>query len=1057
MPVTVRVPVRIVVDPRALAARLEDLGEAVEAATGRALANAVSVVAETRGGYVAHRAAAPVLSWSGAALGAVPPQAREACERVIRDAIAAAVAGNLPPDTSGDSLADRLTAAVSERLETERLARLAGLYTIPGYEDGEPQSVTFDFADETVLGGNAAIRAWLRVTVGEDMWESFYEALREYHGDELPPQVGVIFQASDGRYLVNAWRLPSDETLVDIAVVNLVHFEPVVSGASVNETGSITLRETAYEPSPNASLITLRYLGSGRTVEDRAAVFRAHFADILLPMIVQEVRNRAPGLDADAVAEVRLREISEGWAANRAETPSYVELAFDGLKFLVGCAMDIPADTNVDLVAITEAAGGEGSGGDGEGGEGGGGSRGDGAGDAGQDGGFGGPLGDVPGGEALWPVAGLEGLELTCQAFLAEPEASQLVADDLGLVDRMRRLAAMLEIDECGFLGNFALNCARTIGSRSRDIGVLCARATTKTDVVVTQDGSGNNGFLDIRPGQTPEFGYLRLLAGIAADVHQFGLDVNSTYNDTRNRHLVRVDPDRDPDAAGWGLRYMVLFGDTMRGGFLHLYAETCRVLLLQQLRTSHAGISARRQNFEQTLTSFSQTLDILGETVVQLSMLRSAIRHSETVSVTGTVRRVLSVPESVYVQQTDSMVDQPPPIDSVPQRILAVIGDAVIARRDSDLVVTFGDHTWTVEELDAAIGARRALINQIDPLFLQIGSLDYLFNRAQSDPDYPRTYLTDLLAEMLRANTEMTTEASDPDEGSIFALEASQYIRREGGRDWRGLAFDLQGIHLLAEEILRPHIGHNLLYSDGVNAALSRKANFDTFLTLFGTIGIIVLGLLCAPLGAIAVAAVTALAGLALTIHDVSEADRQTDLYRALENPELFQRWQEVQLAQLMAGLSVAFSVLDFAGVGWAAATVGRAQVALRIGQRFGVGMAVRSVVRNTRRDIIRSMTSEVLQQAVRQALTAAAIVTVLNQLLPRVLVPILVPWLRRQALEHGTLDEVDAALGDLVAGRPAPVPVPETSTVIEQPVEIPAVETPAVEQPEIEAGEEE
>lgn len=633
----------------------------------------------------------------------------------------------------------------------------------------------------------------------------------------------------------------------------------------------------------------------------------------------------------------------------------------------------------------------------------------------------GGPLGASEGGDRLWPTTGVEGEQLVCKPYLAEPPADELTADH-GLVAAMRRIAAALEVPECAYLGNFARNAARVVAGRARGIGLAAVRATSTTDVTVRHDGQGNNGFLDIRPGASPEFDYLRMLAGIARQVSDFGTDVVSCYLDRRNAGLVRVDPDRDPDAAGWALRFSGDFGEDMTHGYMHLYAETCRSLLLQQLRSSRQGIVARKDtNFEQTLEAFTATLDILGQTVVELTTLRRAIRHGDDVSATGTVREVLSIAKTTrYRGET---YDLPAPITYVPARILDVVGDARVERRGSQRVAVFQGRDWSVTDLDTSIGTRRGLLNQVDPLFLQVSDLESLFAGAQRDPASVRRFLADLLAEMFRANAEMTEESSDPDDGAFFALEASQYVAREGGRDWRGLKFELQGIHALADEQLRARIGRDWRYADGINRAIGRKANWDSFVAIFATVGIITLGLLCAPLGAVAVAAVTGVAGLAMTALDVLEADRQTDLYRSLENPELFLRWQEVQLAQLMAGLSIAFSVFDVVNVGRAAhVIVGVARRGLRVAERAGVGMAVRSIGRSARRELVRNMTQEIMENAVRQAVQELVIVEVMNLLLPRVITPILVPWLRQQALEHGTLAEVDAALGPLAAGLPPP-----------------------------------
>jgi hypothetical protein len=298
---------------------------------------------------------------------------------------------------------------------------------------------------------------------------------------------------------------------------------------------------------------------------------------------------------------------------------------------------------------------------------------------------------------------------------------------------------------------------------------------------------------------------------------------------------------------------------------------------------------------------------------------------------------------------------------------------------------------------------------------------LDELYVRSQGDPGYASRYLSGLLSEMAKANEGMTRKASSSFTGAFFALEASQYLRREGGRDSRGLRFELSGIHLLADEQLAAVTGYDRLYSEGVNAAIGRKADFDDFVRGFATFGIIVLSVLCAPLGALVTAAVVGTAGIALAVHDVHEADRLKEEYRALEDPELFLRWQEVQQAQLMAQLSIAFAVFDVIPLGKLAhAVVGEAAHALRVAERAGVGMAARSLARSARRALLRNMTAEILGHAAIQAVTQAAVGEVMNVLLEPVIKAVLVPWLRQEALEHGDPAEVQAILAELAAALP-------------------------------------
>jgi hypothetical protein len=1010
--VTVEVPVRIRVDPRALDRHLDEVEEATRAAVTRALANATAVIGETRGGFVAHCTYEPVVTWSGAARTEVSRADRSACEAVVRRAVARSVEATFgEPDRagSGDSLAERLTGDPAEIVDDTRMAGLAGIYLLPGYRDGKEQPVP-------VRTTRARVELTWRVFPGHDnTWLRRFgaDALRARYGDPAnggwPDQTGVIFRNADGTFGISAQREPQGDPLVDITVKKRTEVDP----------RTLTLREVPIVIHANAQY-RLQYAGAATTYEQRLAFFQQSIA----PGVADRMRHSTPGRAA-AFAEQGLIDLGRRWAAASTNLACFALLIGYGDPIPLESEIGLPPDLNVKLVPIVRrvthkprAARKPDSAPTGT-------LPGTGAVDAGPadrgstDAGTspaeaaptGGPLGDTADFVRLWPVRGVDRKELVCEPFLAEPSMYQLVAD-FGLRERMRRIARDLEVPECGYLGQFAINAARVIAGRARGIGVASVTASTTTICTVREDGRGNNGFLDVRPGQSPDFEYLRRLARVASQVHDFGNSVMAAYEDPRNAQLVRVDPRWEPGVASWNLRFMGELASAVRGGYMHLYAETCRVLMLQQLRSSRAGILGRALQFEPTFTSFSQALDILGEGVVTLDTLRLAIRHSRTVFTTGTVRQVLSTSEQIF-DRNDQIHALPPPIGGVSDRIMAIVGPALIEWRGSAIVAVFKGRAWTADELDMAIASGRGLLNQVDPLFLQVQDLTSLFTRAQREPDSARRYLRDLLSEMLRANREMIDKSSDPEDGAFFALEGSQYIRREGGRDARGLRFELQGIHMLADEQLRPHIGRDRLYADGINQAIGRKANFDDLVAAFSTIGIIVLGLLCAPLGALVASAVTGLAGVAAAVHDVREAGRQTDLYRAMENPELFQHWQEVQLAQLMAGLSVAFSVFDAAGVvRGAGAIVGAAGRALRAGERSAV------------RPVVRKMIDEVMTNALHQAVSEAAIMAALNELLPLVITPVLVPWLRRQAIEHGTLAEVDAELGGLVppsAARPA------------------------------------
>ena len=598
-----------------------------------------------------------------------------------------------------------------------------------------------------------------------------------------------------------------------------------------------------------------------------------------------------------------------------------------------------------------------------------------------------------------------------CEPFYIEPRMADL-ADAGGLAEQMRYLAAALGLEECDYLGNFTVTCARSIAGRAHGVAAESIDSGAVTSVTVRPDGGGNNGYVDLRPTASAPLERLRTLARLSRDVSQLARDIGITYQLPANQHLVGVFSDGGGDVGAWLLRFVNATHDPLVFGYRTIFSETCRCIMLQQLRSSSAAIASRREpvQFGRVVEDLGSKLEIIGEAVLWPTALLTALEHAPKVYMTGTVRQVLSASEHVsYGEGAD--VELPPPIGDIPPRILERVGDARIERRGG-YVVVYQDRDWTVDQLRQTINDRRRLLNMTDPLFLQIEDLQSLAARTARDPAHLERFLRNLLSEMASANREMTSRASELDDGAEFALRASQYISLQGGRDWRGMRYALQGIHALADTELRAETAGSYDYVKGVNDALRRLEVHDEMLVIASTIGIVVLGLLCAPLGAVAAAAITAIAGLAFTIHDVLDADRQRDLYRALEDPELFQRWQDVQLAELMATISIAFSIFDVLAIGKAAHAVAReALAAIRIAERTGQS-AFRIAGRGVRAGVMRNMTEEFIQNAMRHALQEAVVMAAMNVILPHVIMPVLEPWIRRQAQEHGTLPTAEAAL---------------------------------------------
>lgn len=619
------------------------------------------------------------------------------------------------------------------------------------------------------------------------------------------------------------------------------------------------------------------------------------------------------------------------------------------------------------------------------------------------------------GAERAWPSSGIRGEQLVCAPYEGEPALTALPDGGDALARSMRRLSGLLDVDSCGFLGMFTLNCAKVIASRARGVGVSSVDSPVTTRVTVRPDGGGNNGFVDVRAGEATELTSLHVLAEAATLVRELADEVAATYQLPRNAALLRPHPGTPgPQAASWTLHFLKDVRSALTDSCMHLYAETCRVLLLQQLRSSAAAIEQRSgPHARETVEHFTSVLDIMGGGVVKLLVLRTAMRHAERVRATGTVREVLSKRETKYrpgYHEYD--YEAPAPIGRVDPRTLRELDRARIERLGTVYTAVEGDRMWTPEALETDIHRRRALVNQLDPLFFQVEDLEEVFASAQHDPGFTQRYLERLFKEMAAANKEMTRKAKEADSGAFFALEASRFVA-SGGRDSRGLWFQLSGIHALADNELAPSAGKLREYTEGVNLALGRKAGFEAVKQVFVTGGIIVLGLLCAPLGATIAGILTAAVSVGFAVEEVAGAVEKKELYRALVEPEALQQWQDVETAELMAFVGLAFSVFDVAHIagGVRALAISRGAVeALGVGRKAGVKAGLRALSTQARRTILANTTEQMLKHALSEAVAGQVVAQVMDELVSRVVGPVVTDWTREQGLLHGTLDKPDA-----------------------------------------------
>ena len=77
------------------------------------------------------------------------------------------------------------------------------------------------------------------------------------------------------------------------------------------------------------------------------------------------------------------------------------------------------------------------------------------------------------------------------------------------------------------------------------------------------------------------------------------------------------------------------------------MFAETCRVVLLQQLESTRETLRHRNnEGFDDTVRHFESALGILGERIVAADLMQRAIRRADQLYRTGSVREVLIAPD---------------------------------------------------------------------------------------------------------------------------------------------------------------------------------------------------------------------------------------------------------------------------------------------------------------------------------------------------------------------------------------------------------------------------
>jgi hypothetical protein len=300
----------------------------------------------------------------------------------------------------------------------------------------------------------------------------------------------------------------------------------------------------------------------------------------------------------------------------------------------------------------------------------------------------------------------------------------------------------------------------------------------------------------------------------------------------------------------------------------------------------------------------------------------------------------------------------------------------------------------WTVAELEQALVLQRGQAEGIDPLVKQILDVPDVLERFTRDRTAIRLELRRVLHEMRTNNTEMIGKARSD---AWFAFRSSRIADNIPSATVPGSRYALQGIHLQVHRQLGEFFGGDTYYAQGIDFLFGTEQGREALTTVGITVGIVILCVLCPPLG-FAV-------GVVVAAVDVAHAHERARLYGAMLDPELVLTRTEVEIELFAAYLGLALSLIPEAGTALGAARRG-IRVGLRAGLTAGVRSAGRYVVRRAVRQVVEALAKDLLKEFITQIL----LTEVLQRVIQKVMEPVL-SYMEHEAMVRGAVGGPEGA----------------------------------------------
>jgi hypothetical protein len=1011
MPVHVNIPIRIRIDSAAATTRADDIEAAVEAAVLRALANSREEVVAQRGGYVVVRPHMPTFTWMGDGLSAIPRATQHDLQAQLERCLVRAINDVELYRYQADDVPLVIPPNPSETVESARLYERVSIYNIPAYDgEGDDVAVDVERGDETPEPPQQEMVMQYRWVELDDNFAQILRAMHYVIVRDYAASLSSLDYVFEQDGDVTRWQRVRIGALYVTQVNNTRQFKLQIFNYPTNDNWSYTFPIPQYYDYDAASnthtlktinmpphgLYTIAWGGPAPASED--ALFQqivqerrdilnqqTEFPDKPDTLTVEEYRERIAADMAERTREEVRGLWSNGlagymvlWTPGGAEheiwvTSSEVQAKLTPPYTLIPLSRreSVPADQVIEtedesgLAIYTESA--DSAVGDGDG--------------AGQDGGDG--AGQDGGGtsvvvtddertetnaEAIGvaypPLSNNNPVPTNCDPLLGEVPLSEL-HNGSGLEAGMREIAQLLNISMCDNVARFCINAAYAVGARASQVAVHSLRETGFTTPIPQEQG-GNLGNMEFEPLPSPAIQYMRHLAGVV-----YRLDILSdavVYVMQQPENISRVTSAWRNDPSGWGLHFYMEYTPKIKESVAHHFARTCQILLLQLLQSSKTAIESRLfGNFDNYAERFEQYIVPQLQKIEDLMELRSRLRTY------ATLQQVQTTANQVDEMVPDTLLDQTPSLDLWLQSTRQLTGLFIennMAPSDAEgdygeihiregTVYIFGEDNllWSMEQLESAITMRRGIIETIDPLVKQLTEMDEVMDRFRNTSIGVKAELRRILTEMHESNAEILQETRD---SYMYAVRASQLNRNIPASTIPYCSYALHGIHKLAHEQIGEFFRGAAIYGIGIDYLLGAEDGRQGLMTFFEFTGILLLSVVCPPLGMAA--------GIASGVYHLNEAYEREELYRALIDPELVLSWAEVEAELFAAQLGLALSFIPEVG-----GILGRGAAAgVRLGAR-GAARASTQALRNTARAGVRGIarsTGRYLSRATMQQL---------------------------------------------------------------------------------------